>query len=156
MSRGTPSSFAVKWVRRASRPVHRDDLFVDDLALREADHQVTSQGGQRDVEARVAVGVGVHDRALALVVPGEVVLMVDGDRCPVRSGRADSIGRLLAPIDVALKRRQSWHNPSSKGSRRARFPAAASLGQTLAGRGFLSIWTIPPPSGPPLIPSARL
>jgi len=87
--------------------VHWNDLLFDHLALGEADHQVTAEGSQRNVESRVAVGVYVHDRSLGLVVPGQVVLMIDRHRCPVGADLPDAVGGLLTPVDAVLDRARS-------------------------------------------------
>ena len=83
--------------------VHGHELLVAHFALGETDQQVAAEGGQRDVEGGVTIGVDVHERALALVVPGEVVLVADRDRCPVAGDISDPIRRLRTTIDPVLE-----------------------------------------------------
>ena len=94
----------MKCVRRASRPsIGMTSSSITSRSVKPI-IRLAAEGRQWDVEAGVTVRVGLHDPTFGFVVPGEVVLLIDRDACPVRADRADPIGRMVALVDTALQR----------------------------------------------------
>ncbi len=72
-----------------------------EFTLGEADEQMVGQRSERNVQARVAGGVGLDDGGVSIVGPGQVVLTLNIHAPPTLARVGESITRFTVSIDAA-------------------------------------------------------